>query len=57
MRKGVLWWLAIFIGVVECYALPSGFIQEDMIVGLSEPIGLTFDDMGRLFVWEKAGRL
>jgi glucose/arabinose dehydrogenase len=52
----IAWWVVLGCAV-EIAALPPGFIQEDMITEMSEPVGLTFDASGRLFVWERAGRL
>lgn len=37
--------------------LPPGFVEENVLTGLSQPVGVTFSTDGRLFFWEKAGRV
>ena len=38
-------------------ALPPGFIEEDVGEAWDEVAGLTFDENGRAYVWERAGRV
>ena len=38
-------------------SLPSGFIQEPVGGSWNEAAGITFDDNGRLYVWERGGRI
>lgn len=35
--------------------LPEGFYDVDYVEGLDYPVGLTFDDNGRMYIWEKKG--
>jgi glucose/arabinose dehydrogenase len=37
--------------------LPAGFAQQSIPGPWDDPVGATFDDTGRMFVWEKAGRV
>lgn len=39
------------------FAQPSGFIDETISENWTIPTGLTFDDNGRMFVWEKSGKV
>ncbi len=39
------------------FALPAGFIQEEVVVGLTLPTSFALAPDGRLFVTEKAGRV
>ena len=38
-------------------ALPPGFVEEDIGGVWTEVAGLTFDASGRMYVWERAGRV
>lgn len=38
-------------------ALPPGFVDLPVVGGLSQAVGLTFAPDGRMFVWEKGGRV
>jgi len=38
-------------------AVPAGFVEETVASGWSEVVGTTFDDTGRMFVWERGGRV
>lgn len=38
-------------------ALPPGFIEELVVAGLTGPVGITSDENGRIFIWEKGGRV
>ena len=50
--------LAIFLNSeVLTYAQPSGFSDELVIDGWSQAVGLTFDANGRMYVWEKSGKV
>ena len=37
--------------------LPQGFVEEPVSGSWIQPVGLTFASDGRMFVWEKAGRV
>ena len=39
------------------FALPAGFVQEEVVVGLTLPTSFALAPDGRLFVTEKAGRV
>lgn len=41
----------------EASAVPPGLVDEPVITGFTEPVGLTFSPDGRMFVWEKAGKV
>lgn len=38
-------------------AQPTGFIDEKISDGWTIPVGLTFDKQGRMYVWEKSGKI
>ena len=35
--------------------LPAGFYQSTFATGFEEPLGMVFDDSGRMYLWEKRG--
>lgn len=37
--------------------LPEGFYEQVYASGFDQPMGISFDAQGRMFVWEKAGRV
>jgi glucose/arabinose dehydrogenase/PKD repeat protein len=41
----------------KAQSVPSGFNDAVVIGGFTEPVGFTFDANGRLYVWEKAGKV
>ncbi|MGQ0629111.1 MAG: PQQ-dependent sugar dehydrogenase [Phycisphaerales bacterium] len=43
--------------MIAALGVPPGFVDEPVATGFEEATGLTFDDDGRMFVWEKAGRV
>lgn len=50
--------MMIFVAVrARAANLPSGFIEEDVGETWSEAVGLTFASDGRMYVWERAGRV
>ncbi|MEW6302770.1 MAG: PQQ-dependent sugar dehydrogenase [Verrucomicrobiota bacterium] len=53
----VLGILASWGGRSFAATLPAGFIEEPVGGGWSEAVGLTFDNNGRMYVWERAGRI
>lgn len=61
MRIGsVLWalWSALLAGGVGvARPLPVGFLDSPVAGGWVQPVGLTFSASGRMFVWEKTGRV
>lgn len=38
-------------------SVPAGFNDAVVVSGFSEPVGFTFDANGRLYVWEKQGKV
>ena len=44
-------WRSVAVG------LPSGFVESPVAGGWNEAVGLTFAGDGRLFVWERGGRV
>ncbi|MFI5314963.1 MAG: PQQ-dependent sugar dehydrogenase [Myxococcota bacterium] len=55
----VLLVLAPFLGVVRSAraTLPPGFFKTQIAGPWAEPVGVAFDDNGRMYVWERAGRV
>ncbi len=54
------WLLSLWAGAVnvgQVMALPPGFVEEDVLTALVDPVGVTFSPDGRMFAWEKAGRV
>jgi glucose/arabinose dehydrogenase len=47
----------LFIFSRQSFAQPTGFVDEQISDGWNIPVGLTFDKQGRMFVWEKAGKV
>ncbi|WP_337044006.1 PQQ-dependent sugar dehydrogenase [Emticicia sp. 17c] len=41
----------------DSLAQPTGFIDEKISDGWTIPVGLTFDKQGRMYVWEKSGKI
>lgn len=41
----------------ETADLPGGFVQETVLGGWDGLVGMTFDGHGRMFVWERKGRV
>ena len=39
------------------FAQPSGFLDEVYTSGFAQAVGLTFDTNGRMYVWEKGGKV
>ncbi|MBA4853219.1 PQQ-dependent sugar dehydrogenase [Emticicia sp. BO119] len=39
------------------FAQPTGFVDEQISDHWNIPVGLTFDKQGRMYVWEKAGKI
>lgn len=42
---------------VHAQTVPSGFADVVVASGFSEPVGFTFDANGRMYVWEKSGKV
>ncbi|MEL6844381.1 MAG: hypothetical protein AAFP02_14310 [Bacteroidota bacterium] len=53
----LLWCLAMWLGLAGAFAQPTGFLDQVYVSGFSTVIGLTFDDNGRMYVWERDGRV
>ncbi|WNJ17664.1 lectin-like domain-containing protein [Pontibacter sp. G13] len=45
------------LGISSLIAQPTGFAQENYATGFANAIGLTFDTNGKMYVWEKGGRI
>ena len=41
----------------QAQSVPPGFNDAVVVSGFSEPVGFTFDANGRMYVWEKAGKV
>jgi glucose/arabinose dehydrogenase len=39
------------------FAQPTGFVDEQVSSNWTVPVGLTFDKQGRMYVWEKSGKI
>lgn len=47
-----------FIGFISStIAQPTGFVDEFISDNWITPVGLTFDKLGRMYVWEKSGKV
>ena len=56
------WLLALFVGGLsvarpDARVWPQGLIEEPVANGWLAPVGLCFAEDGRLFVWERGGRV
>ncbi|GAB4428268.1 MAG: hypothetical protein OHK0039_46760 [Bacteroidia bacterium] len=49
--------LALLACLPLIHAQPPGFVDEVYATGFSNAIDLTFDELGRMYVWEKNGRI
>lgn len=49
--------IAILVFQAPLAAQPSGFVEEEIGSGWQSPVGATFAADGRMFVWDKAGRV
>ncbi len=47
----------IFYSPKLVFAQPNGFSDELVIDGWSQAVGVTFDENGRMYVWEKGGKV
>lgn len=52
-----LFLICFFLAFSNTFAQPSGFIDEVISDNWTIPTGLTFDANGRMFVWEKSGKV
>ncbi len=50
-------WLGLLAGNLPAQTLPEGFQRIPVYTGPERLTGLRFDEAGRLYVWEKGGRL
>ena len=60
MKILILWLKTIILLIIfcfKCHAQPSGFIDELISNEWESPTGLTFDANGRMYVWEKRGKV
>jgi len=49
--------VSLLAGTTLAATLPSGFIEESIGGSWNEAAGMTFDDNGRMYVWERGGRI
>ena len=49
--------LGLRSGAIQAQTLPPNFSDALVMGGWSEPVGATWDDNGRTYVWEKRGRV
>ena len=49
--------IVLYSGGKHALALPPGFIEDTVVGGLNYAVGLTFAGDGRMFVWEKGGKV
>ena len=47
----------IFCSPTSLLAQPAGFSDELVLDGWSQAVGITFDENGRMYVWEKGGKV
>ncbi|MFK7935646.1 MAG: PA14 domain-containing protein [Saprospiraceae bacterium] len=52
----LLFFIALFSFNISI-AQPNGFIDQTYLSGFSQAVGLTFDENGRMYVWEKGGKV
>ncbi|NBB20785.1 PKD domain-containing protein [Runella sp. CRIBMP] len=58
MKKGcLLLYLTLFFVKGQSQTLPSGFAQQVYASNFNSLMGFTFDNSGRLFCWEKEGKV
>ena len=43
--------------IATSFAQPTGFIDQEYVGGFEQAVGLTFDANGRMYVWEKQGKI
>ncbi|RYU94067.1 PA14 domain-containing protein [Emticicia agri] len=56
-KKVVNLFILLFLSELSFGQLPSGFNDQLFLGGWNQVVGFTFDANGRMFVWEKAGRV
>jgi len=62
-RLRLLVWFALFawavphVGLSAALSLPAGFSDSTVGSGWDEAVGITFASDGRMFVWERAGKI
>ncbi|MBA4854072.1 PA14 domain-containing protein [Emticicia sp. BO119] len=56
-KKVVSLFIFLFLSYISCAQLPSGFNDQLFLGGWNQVVGFTFDANGRMFVWEKAGKV
>jgi len=51
--------MALLVGGVarSSYALPPGFVKQPVEGTFDLPVGVTFDENGRMYVWDRGGRV
>ncbi|MEM6316041.1 MAG: GEVED domain-containing protein [Bacteroidota bacterium] len=54
----LLWLLALLcVSFSSICAQPNGFTDELVVDGWNQAVGVTFDENGRMYVWEKGGKV
>ena len=43
--------------IATSFAQPTGFIDQEFVGGFEQAVGVTFDANGRMYVWEKQGKI
>ena len=54
---GIFGWFVLLLAAAPAWALPPNFYDETIGDDWDQAVGLTFASDGRMFVWEKAGRV
>ena len=57
MTPCLLFAFLMLINFTTTYAQPTGFIDQEYVGGFEQAVGLTFDANGRMYVWEKQGKI
>ncbi|MFM9958141.1 MAG: PQQ-dependent sugar dehydrogenase [Phycisphaerales bacterium] len=58
VRIAIIALLALGMATPRAHAaLPVGFVETVLNIDVNQPVGLTFSASGRMFIWEKEGRV
>ncbi|HUN80192.1 MAG TPA: hypothetical protein VMV81_01660, partial [Phycisphaerae bacterium] len=55
--KAIIGMATLCVAASMAAALPPGFVESTAVTGLNQAVGLTFAPDGRMFIWEKAGKV
>ncbi len=52
-------WLALLSCLItlSLHGQPAGFVDQEYVSGFQQAVGMTFDANGRMYVWEKGGKV